>query len=389
MKIESLQDLLRYLNRKESEILEYFIVKDNPDRIILLQRTNFIPSDLTIKLRDIPDFTEEPTDEKYKKIRVIQKALKPSELFLIPLDKLRSSPFQARVGFDHFALQVLAATIRSHGVIEPLLVRPLADGVFEVVAGERRFRAAGMAKASKAPCVVRHLSDKEALECALIENLQRVDLTDYEVARMLDEMTKRFEYTQEQLAEKVGKTQAWVSFHLRMLELEKSNIITRVIMEKLTEGHAREILAAPPERRPYVATQVEAYIATEGAPPSVREIHKMWHLSEPEAPAAVEEKSVEEEAEESEEDEASEEVVNLESKCLPEHQNRSESDVADVESVAAASSKNVLKSSVARQESEPLLTGFEVECPECNKKLLINHIHWPNGVDAHEIEAER
>lgn len=385
VKLENLNDFLSFLGVKETDLQPYFKIRDNilsSGQIILPQRVKWFPKNIRAKLMQLGAEYEPGDGLGIWTVNLRRQEVNPlAKLEWISLEKLRSFSFQARVVFDHMGLLALAATIKTYGVIEPLVVRPVEDGFFEVVTGERRFRASSFAHITRVPCIVRSLSDQQTLECAMVENVQRVDLTDYEVARMLDEMTKRFGYTQEQLAEKVGMSREWVGMHLRMLDLEKENIVTRVTMEKLTEGHAREILAAPPEQRPYVATQVSAHIAQEGVPPSVREIRRFWHQREPEEGTEKEEAEEQEHAD-------SEEVVNLESKHRPEPPTRNVPDVSGAANASSAPcSKSALKPAL-RSEPEPLLTGFEVECPECHKKLLINHIHWPGGKDAHEIEAE-
>lgn len=173
----------------------------------------------------------------------------------VPVKALVSMPFKSRLepGRD---IEELAESIRQHGILEPVLVRPKPDDLFEMVAGERRVRAAQRAGLFEVPVIIRPMSDQEAMEVQMVENLHRKDLSDYEKARWLNEMIRRFGYTQEDLAEKIGKTQGWVAQHLRILELEP--IITRVIIEGLTERQARALLSAPEEIRPQVAKWVES-----------------------------------------------------------------------------------------------------------------------------------
>jgi ParB family chromosome partitioning protein len=141
---------------------------------------------------------------------------------LIPVGKIRAGSLQPRRTFSPEALEELAASIREKGVLQPVLVRPTPDG-YELVAGERRFRAAEAAGLSTIPAVVRRLSDREALEAALVENIQRADLNAIELAEGYQRLTHDFSLSQEQVAERVGKDR------------------------RLSAGHARALLSAPPE----------------------------------------------------------------------------------------------------------------------------------------------
>jgi len=184
---------------------------------------------------------------------------------MLPVNELLSLPFQSRTTEDP-ELAELVESIKTYGVIEPIVVRSKSGGAFEVVAGARRLRAAKEAGLTSIPVVIRALSDQEAYEIQLIENIQRKDLADIEKARMLDYMTKQYGYTQEQLAQKIGKSREWVANHLRMLQV--SNIVSRETMEKMTEGQARAILSIPQEKQKEIAQQIEE----EGRIPSMREI---------------------------------------------------------------------------------------------------------------------
>jgi ParB/RepB/Spo0J family partition protein len=178
-----------------------------------------------------------------------------SEVFgKVSVKDLFSLPFQSRTTEDP-ELEELVESIKAYGVLEPLIVRQKPDGTFEIVAGERRFTAAKKAGLTEVSVIIKPLSDQEACEIQLTENIQRKDLVDIEKAHMLDHMIKQFGYTQEKLAKKLGKSQPWVSQHLAMLKLPEN--ITRVIKpEQLTEGQAREILAAPEEKRKEITKQI-------------------------------------------------------------------------------------------------------------------------------------
>lgn len=189
----------------------------------------------------------------------------------VPVNALLSMPFQSRSTEDP-ELAELIESIKIYGVLEPILVRPKPGGLNEIVAGERRVRAAKKAGLTEVPVIIKWLTDQEAYEIQLIENIQRKDLADIEKARMLDYMIKKFGYTQEELAEKLGKSKAWLSLHLQMLELEKV-YPGKPEIGKLTERQAREILAAPEEKREEILKQ----IAETGEVPSSREIHRAVH----------------------------------------------------------------------------------------------------------------
>ncbi len=160
----------------------------------------------------------------------------------IPVSRLKPSPFQPRQAMDPQEFAGLVESVRRHGVLQPIVVRPVADG-FEVVAGERRWRAAEAAGQVAIPAVVRPLSDREALELALVENLQREDLGPLERARAYRRLVSDFGMTQEQVAERVGKSQPSVANSLRLLHLPPQ-IQASLDAGRITEGHARALLAA-------------------------------------------------------------------------------------------------------------------------------------------------
>lgn len=163
----------------------------------------------------------------------------------IPMGKIRAGSLQPRRTFSPETLEELAASIREKGVLQPVLVRPTPDG-YELVAGERRFRAAESAGLSVIPAVVRRLSDREALEAALVENVQRADLNAIELAEGYQRLSLDFSLSQEQVAERVGKDRATVANTVRLLKLPPP-VRQAVADGRLSAGHARAILAAPPE----------------------------------------------------------------------------------------------------------------------------------------------
>src|ERR1700722_9926356 len=165
----------------------------------------------------------------------------------LPVAFLKPGRFQPRKAFADEALAELAASIREKGVLTPILVRPLGTDSYEIVAGERRWRAAQMAKLHDVPVVIRDMADSEALEIAIIENVQRADLNAIEEAAAYQELIDRFKRTQEQVAQEVGKSRSHVANTLRLLRLPES--VQALLRDgKLTAGHARTLLsAADPE----------------------------------------------------------------------------------------------------------------------------------------------
>ena len=164
----------------------------------------------------------------------------------VALDRISPNPRQPRVEFEEGPLEELAASIRVQGVIQPLLVRRLSTGDFELVAGERRLRAAERAGLSHVPVYVRELSDGESLELALVENLQRDDLSPLEEATAYQRLMNEFGLTQEEVAERVGKSRPTIANALRLLKLPEA-IKRDLSRGKLTAGHARVLLSLEDE----------------------------------------------------------------------------------------------------------------------------------------------
>jgi ParB family chromosome partitioning protein len=159
----------------------------------------------------------------------------------IPLMLLTANPFQPRQRTDAQELATLTDSIRKHGVLQPIIVRPIRDR-YEVVAGERRWHAAEAAGLEAIPAVVRQMTDQEALELALVENLQRADLNPLERARAYKRLVDEFHLTQDQIAERVGKSQPSVANALRLLQLPP-NIQASLEVGRISEGHARALLS--------------------------------------------------------------------------------------------------------------------------------------------------
>ena len=165
----------------------------------------------------------------------------------IPIDLVQRNPGQPRKHFDEAELNELASSIRAHGVLQPILVRPIPGNKFEIVAGERRWRAAQRAGLHSIPAVVRDLNEVEVLEIAIVENVQRMDLNAIEEAQGFQALIDRFGRTQEEIAEAVGKSRPHIANMLRLLKLPE-DIQEMVRDGRLSSGHARAILTAPDPR---------------------------------------------------------------------------------------------------------------------------------------------
>lgn len=184
------------------------------------------------------------------------------------LSEIEPNRSQPRKDFDDEALAELSDSIAKHGVLQPLLVRPTASGVYQIVAGERRWRAARMAGISEVPVLIRELSDEETDQMALIENLQREDLNAVETAEGYKRLMEKYGMTQEALSEAVGKSRPAVANMLRLLTLPK-DVLLLLKDGALSAGHAKAILSAPEASRSQLAERV----IKEGL--SVRETEKL------------------------------------------------------------------------------------------------------------------
>jgi ParB family chromosome partitioning protein len=167
-------------------------------------------------------------------------ALASAAVVQIPLDEITANPLQPRRIFESVPLDELAASIREHGVIQPLLLRPAASG-YEIVVGERRFRAAQKAGIRTVPALVRRMDDAESLELALIENIQREDLNIVEEAEAYRDLIDQFGYSQEELSRKVGKDRSTISNTLRLLKLP-DEVLDAMNRGAIAMGHGRAML---------------------------------------------------------------------------------------------------------------------------------------------------
>ncbi|HXS59115.1 MAG TPA: ParB/RepB/Spo0J family partition protein [Hanamia sp.] len=159
----------------------------------------------------------------------------------IPLAQIEANPDQPRHDFDENALSELAASVKMHDIIQPITVTRLANGKYKIIAGERRFRAAKIAGLADVPVYIRETKDSKILELALLENLQREDLNAIEIALSYRQLMEELEYTQEQLAERMGKERSTITNYVRLLKLPP-DIQAAVRNGKISMGHARALI---------------------------------------------------------------------------------------------------------------------------------------------------
>ena len=216
------------------------------------------------------DVAESKNSEKPQKNVKKETKEKASEILL---SQIRANQYQPRTSFDQKKLEELAESIKKHGVIQPVLVRKDGKG-FELVAGERRFRAAKLAKLKKIPVVVSNISDVQSLEIAILENIQREDLNPLEVAKGYQRLKDEFGYTQEAVAKSVGKPRSSVANSLRLLTLSPK-IQVEIDKGVISEGHAKVLLSVDGVK----AEQLLMRIISENL--SVRDLEKQITESSP------------------------------------------------------------------------------------------------------------
>ncbi len=184
-----------------------------------------------------------------------EEAVEPSAELAV--EQLQAGRYQPRTRMDEGALNELAESIREHGVMQPILVRPVGEGRYEIIAGERRFRAARLAGLARVPVLVRDVSDESAAVMALIENMQREDLNPLEEAQGVQRLLDEFGMTHEQAAQAIGRSRPATSNLLRLLNLAKP-VQTMLLANDLDMGHARCLLALDAAQQIQVANQVVA-----------------------------------------------------------------------------------------------------------------------------------
>lgn len=175
----------------------------------------------------------------------------------LPIEKLQRGEYQPRTNMDQASLEDLALSIQAQGIIQPILVRPVADDKYEIIAGERRWRAAQIAQLDEVPVLVRNIPDEATLAVALIENIQRENLNPVEEAVGLKRLMDEFELTHEEMAKSVGRSRAAVTNLLRLLSLNSG---AKLLLEegKIEMGHARALLGLPIEMQDQAAAEVYA-----------------------------------------------------------------------------------------------------------------------------------
>ena len=218
-------------------------------------------------LKAVPDEVPSPAEDK----RV------DGSLCTLPVDIIKRGKYQPRIDMHKETLQDLADSISAQGVLQPIVVRAIDGGNYEIIAGERRWRAAQLAGLHEIPAIVREVEDRAAIAIALIENIQRENLNPLEEAKALDRLIREFELTHEQAAEAVGRSRAAVSNLLRLLELE-DGVKEMVEHGVLEMGHARALLALSGRRQLEAARQVQSRAlsvrATEGLVRSLQQPRK-------------------------------------------------------------------------------------------------------------------
>ena len=165
---------------------------------------------------------------------------KDKDVVLIPIKDIRKNPYQPRKSFDQEALNELSESIKNHGIFNPIIVRKSLSG-YDLIAGERRLRASKLAGLNEIPCIVVEIDDKGMMEVSLLENIQREDLNIVEEARGYNQLIDKLDYTQEDLAKRVGKSRSHITNILRILKLPNS-ILNLLEENKITFGHARALL---------------------------------------------------------------------------------------------------------------------------------------------------
>ena len=192
-------------------------------------------------------------------------------------EQIRPSRYQPRQAFEPDKLEELKRSVKRHGIIQPVIVRPVAHGIYELVAGERRWRAAKELGLPEVPAIIRALDDQQTMEHSLIENLQREDLNPLEEAQALTRLLSEFNYTQEQVAEAVGKERGTVANLLRLLKLP-TEIQHALREEKISEGHAKALLGVEP-----VTKQLELFRVVVEKHLSVRQLEETAGQWQPKA----------------------------------------------------------------------------------------------------------
>lgn len=212
-------------------------------------------------------FTSEPIDYNKIEEKIITETPK-EQITKVKLDELRSNPYQPRQNFDQTALEELAASIKGHGVFQPIIIKKSIKG-YEIIAGERRVKASKLAGLTEIPAIIREFTDNEMMEIALLENLQRENLNSIEEAAAYKKLLENLNLTQEQLAERLGKSRSHITNMLGLLSLPKTTQ-DLISSKKISMGHARVLSKLEDENQ---INELANRIITEGL--SVRQIEEI------------------------------------------------------------------------------------------------------------------
>lgn len=303
----------------------------------------------------------------------ISTPVKKSAFEILPLAALVSMPFQSRELKNDPSLDELVESIKETGVVEPIVVRG-KGGFYEIVMGERRVEASRRARCGDIPAIVKSLSDEQAYDMQLVENIQRKDLSDMETAHALKWRIDTFGYTQDVLAKKLGKSHVWVSRHLSMLELEKLTP-GKVQLGEITERQAREILAAPPDKQEKIIDEINKT----GEVPSARELHLVVHPEEKPKTILCDHCG-----------EPVESPVHVDGKFYHDdcyEQVKAESAPGLAPETPTKFEPETVEPEKKPKHPEPELTGYLWTCP-CGAKFIINHVDLPGGrLTEHHLEA--
>ncbi|MBX3019235.1 MAG: ParB/RepB/Spo0J family partition protein [Bdellovibrionaceae bacterium] len=204
-----------------------------------------------------------------------------ARIWKVGIDKLKPSPFQPRTQFEKEKLEELSESIKTSGIIQPIVVRKTGTAGFEIIAGERRWRAAQLAGLHEVPVIMKDMGDRETLEMAIIENIQREDLNPMEEAEAYQRLAHEFELTQQQVAEKVGRERASVTNAIRLLQLPR-DVRELIATKELSVGHAKVLLSLPESEEQSKWAQS---VLKEGL--TVRKLEKMLKKDQTEEPKSA------------------------------------------------------------------------------------------------------
>lgn len=206
-------------------------------------------------------FLSKPKKKPGSESEVVESIVPKGELHRLPIESLQPGQYQPRKIMTDDALEELASSIRAQGIIQPIVVRPVSKDKYEIIAGERRWRASQLAQLDEVPCLIKDIPDEAAIAMALIENIQREDLNAMEEAVAMQRLKEEFNLTHQQTADAVGKSRTTVTNLLRLLSLTEA---CRVMLERgdLEMGHARALLSLPSDEQTIVARTVVAKALT-------------------------------------------------------------------------------------------------------------------------------